>query len=305
MKVAAIDCGTNTLRLLVASLNPDGTLHEHARELSFVGLGEGVDATGEFRPDALQRAFLACDRYATIIDEQGCDKVRFVGTSAARDARNREELFEGVRQRLHVEPDLLSGDEEAALSFAGALSGVVVKAEPVLVMDAGGGSTELVRGDLDGTIRESRSMDIGSRRIRERFLLSDPPTDTQISRARAHIRRQLATSGVDLEAVRTFIGVAGTVTSLSAIVHKLPQYDRGKVHGSILDREQIEQVTDQLLSMSVAQVEQLGSAQPERAKVLCAGALIVDEVSQRVGCTNLIVSESDILDGIALRLLHP
>lgn len=302
-KVAAVDCGTNTLRLLIASLDADGTLVEHARRLTFVGLGQGVDATRRLHPEAMQRAFLACEEYDLLIKAQQVDAIRFVATSAARDALNRDEFFSGVRTRLGVEPDLISGDEESQLSFSGALSGVPVEHDPVLVMDSGGGSTELVRGTRDGKITESVSLDVGSRRVRERFLHSDPPTEDEISAARAFVRRLLSDSGLDLDAVRTFIGVAGTITSLSAVAQGLPSYDRARVHRSTMDRETIERVADRLLTMTEAEVAALGPVSGERAHVLCAGALIVDMVARQVGSSTLIVSESDILDGIALGML--
>lgn len=302
-KVAAVDCGTNTLRLLVASRAGDGTLVEHARSLTFVGLGQGVDATRRLHPEAIERAFRACEEYAQIITEQQVDEIRFVATSAARDASNRDEFFDGVRVRLGVEPELISGDEEAQLSFSGALSGVPVQADPVLVMDSGGGSTELVLGTREGQITASISLDVGSRRVRERFLHSDPPTEEEISAARAFVRRLLSDSGLDLESVRTFIGVAGTITSMSAVAQGLAVYDRTKVHRSTMDRETVERVSDRLLSLTEAQVAALGSVSAERAHVLCAGALIVDMVARRVGSATLIVSESDILDGIALGML--
>lgn len=304
MRVAALDCGTNTMRLLVAESNGQGGLTEVTRLVEFVGLGQGVDATGRFRPDALQRTFAACERYAAVIaDLGGVDASRFVATSATRDAENKEDLFGGVRSRLGIEPEVISGDEESQLSFRGAVFGVPVTAGPVLVMDSGGGSTELVRGRLDGTIIESTSIDIGSRRVRERYLLSDPPDDEEVSRARAAVRRLLGDANLDLESVRTFIGVAGTVTTMSAVQQGLSEYRRDKVHRSAMSRSEVGEVADRLLSMTVAEVAALGPVSPERATVLGAGALIIDEIAQRVGSSTLIVSETDILDGIALGLL--
>lgn len=303
MKVAAIDCGTNTIRLLIAEADGQGGLIEHDRRQAFVGLGQGVDANHRFDPAALQRVFGACESYAEQLRVHAVEAVRFVATSATRDATNKEDLFVGVRSRLGVEPEVITGEEESLLSFRGALSGVPVEADPVLVMDSGGGSTELVRGLADGTILESTSIDIGSRRVRERYLHSDPPTDEEISAARAAVRRILGEAGVDLESVRTFIGVAGTVTTMSAVVQGLPEYQRAKVHRSRLEREQIGQVTDRLLDLSIAEVARLGPVSPERATVLCAGALVIDEIAQRVGSSVLIVSETDILDGIALGML--
>lgn len=307
MKVAAIDCGTNTMRLFVAGLNSDGSLHEYERQVCFVGLGQGVDAHGVFAPDALNRAFNVCEQFSEIIADFDCEQARFVATSATRDAANREELFRGVRARLGIQPEVISGQEEAQLSFRGALSGIRSKGDPILVMDSGGGSTELVRGIGSGSdhahIEKSVSLDIGSRRIRERLLRSDPPTDDQIAQARELVRSQLDSAGVELSDIRTFIGVAGTVTTMSALAQHLRQYDRSLVHGSVLSRDMVHEVAERVLNASICEIVSWGPVQPQRAEVLCAGALIVEEVTARVGAGELVVSESDILDGIALSIL--
>lgn len=307
MRVAAVDCGTNTIRLLVASLNDDGSLHDLDRRLSFVGLGEGVDATGEFSTEALQRAFNACEQFAEVIGDLDAERARFVATSATRDAANRDELFRGVRARLGIRPEVITGDQEAHLSFRGALSGIRTKADSVLVMDSGGGSTELVRGLSGGhgvpEITRAVSLNIGSRRLRERLLRSDPPTSHEIAEARALVRRELDASGIELSDVATFIGVAGTVTTMSALAQHLRRYDRSRVHASVMDRETVHSVAERLLSSTVSEVVSWGPVQPARAEVLCGGALIVDEVASRMGTNELIVSESDILDGVALSML--
>jgi exopolyphosphatase/guanosine-5'-triphosphate,3'-diphosphate pyrophosphatase len=302
MKVAAIDCGTNTIRLLIEDFE-GGVGTEIVRTQEFVGLGQGVDATKKFAPEAMDRAFAACEKYAALIEENHCDKVRFIATSATRDAANREVFLDGIRSRLGIDPEVISGEEEAALGFSGVLSGVPINFDPVLVMDSGGGSTELVRGLSVGTILESVSLDIGSRRVRERYLRHDPPKDREISQARCQVRRLLTDCGMNLESVRTFIGVAGTVTTLSALNQRLPAYDRAKVHGSKIELDELGELTDRLLSMTVAEVAALGPVQPQRAQVLCAGALVVYEVAQLVGSSTLIVSEADILDGIARSML--
>lgn len=306
MKVAAIDCGTNTLRLFVAGLDADGGLREYDRRLTFVGLGEGVDATGAFAADALGRAFVACEQYAEVIADLDCRRARFVATSATRDASNREDLFSGVRARLGIEPEVISGLEESQLSFRGALSGIRCPRDPVLVMDSGGGSTELVRGSADGGgahIERGVSLDIGSRRLRERILHGDPPTAGQIAEARALVGEQLDGCGIGLSDIATFIGVAGTVTSMAALALNLHRYDRSRVHGAAISRETIQQVAERLLAATVADVTSWGPIQPQRAEVLCSGALIVAEVAARVGADELVASESDILDGIALGML--
>ncbi|HSN43734.1 MAG TPA: Ppx/GppA phosphatase family protein [Propionibacteriaceae bacterium] len=301
MKVAVIDCGTNSIRLLIMSTTDRG-LVEHDRRLELVRLGQGVDATGEFHPDALARTFAACGRFAAVIAAEQCDRVRFVATSAARDARNREAFFAGVRERLGVEVEVIEGEEEARLSFNGALAGVDVTAEPVLVIDIGGGSTEHVVGSASGRIDFATSLDIGSVRVRERFLVSDPPTDAEEAQARGFVGALLDASGVDFASIRTFIGVAGTVTSLSAIHQGLTTYDRHAVHGSVLTVTDVDALTRRLLASTIADVEATTCLPLKRAEVICAGALIADEIATRVG-TPMIVSESDILDGMAHELL--
>ncbi|QQY14190.1 Ppx/GppA family phosphatase [Cutibacterium avidum] len=300
--VAAIDCGTNSIRLLIASASPEGHLVEQARDLELVRLGQGVDASGAFHPDALERTFAACRTFAQAIAAHHCDEVRFVATSAARDVSNRDEFFDGVREALGIDAEVIAGTEEASLSFAGAMSGVEVNEEPVLVIDCGGGSTELVLGR--GTRIESQvSLDIGSVRLRERFLHDDPPTAEQIDAARTYVRKMLDECPVDVDAAQTVVGVAGTVTSLSAIHQGLTDYDRAKVHRSVLTVDQVATLTDKLLSSTVDEVEQMGPLKRRRAEVLCGGALIIDEVCHRTTAGELVVSETDILDGMALAML--
>jgi exopolyphosphatase/guanosine-5'-triphosphate,3'-diphosphate pyrophosphatase len=210
MRVAVIDCGTNTIRLLVADPGPGMSLSEVDRRLELVRLGQGVDATRRFHPDALARTFAAVDTYAARIRELGVGQVRFLATSAARDVSNRDEFFDGVRDRLGVDVDVISGDEEARLSFLGALSGGPVAVGPVLVMDVGGGSTELILGDLDGTVRVACSLDMGSVRIRERFLAGDPPTAAEVGAARAFVDQLLDSSGIPLAKAATWMTVRET-----------------------------------------------------------------------------------------------
>lgn len=228
--------------------------------------------------------------------------MRFVATSAARDVSNRDAFFAGVRQALGVDAEVIDGMEEASLSFAGAISGIQVIDEPVLVIDCGGGSTELVLGR--GSSIDSRvSLNIGSVRLRERFLHDDPPTVEQIDDARKYVREALDSCPVDVAAARTVIGVAGTVTSLSAIGQNLTDYDRAKVHRSVLTVGQISDLAGKLLSSTVDEVEQMGPLKRRRAEVLCGGAVIIDEVCRRATAGKLVVSETDILDGMALAML--
>lgn len=304
-RVAAIDCGTNSIRLLIAESAPDGGLADLDRRLEMVRLGQGVDATGEFHPDALARTFAATEHYAGLIAEHDVDvsRIRFVATSASRDAGNREDFFSGVRDRLGVAPEVITGDEEAGLSFAGALSRVHPSPDPVLVMDIGGGSTELIIGRRNGEITAGRSLDIGSVRLTERLMPSDPATDAEIDRARELVDVELQASGLDLPSVRSWVGVAGTATTLAAMHLELPAYDRDRVHGSVISTAEIPALFGRLHGRTADEIRTIPSMHPRRADVITAGALIAERVASRVAASELIVSESDILDGIALGLL--
>lgn len=300
--VAAVDCGTNSIRLLV--LRRDGDqLVELERQVRLARLGQGVDATGEFHPDALARTFAVCEEYAGIVADLGVERLRFVATSAARDVANRQVFFDGVEQRLGVVPDVISGDEEARLSSAGVLSGVTAPA-PVLVFDIGGGSTELVLLDGGDEVTRAVSLDVGAVRLRERLLPSDPPTAAELVAARRFVGELLDGSGVDFGQVRTAVGVAGTVTSATARVLGLSEYSRHAVHRSVLSRAQIQEVARHWTSVPVAEIEQEACMHPLRAGVIGAGAVILDEISARIPGGEVMVSETDILDGIALELLH-
>ena len=296
-RVAAIDCGTNSVRLLVAQGRPEGGFDELDRRLHLTRLGQGVDATGAFHTDAVARTFVALDDYAAELADLEVGRVRLVATSAARDARNREEFFAGVRERLGVEAEIISGEEEARLSFEGALSATPGAPVPVLVMDIGGGSTELA---LAGA---GLSLDMGSVRLRERFLHSDPPTAAEVAAARAFVDGLLDACGLDLAAARTWIGVGGTATALSALAQGLEVYDRARVHGSVVGLDDLAALADRLLGLTVAETTALPTMVPGRADVLCAGALICRAVGARTRLP-LAVSEADILDGLVLDLLR-
>ena len=306
-RVAAVDCGTNTIRLLIAEEQPGGGLTDLVRELEIVRLGQGVDATGELHPDALARTFAAAERFGERLRAYGVgpERTRLVATSATRDARNVEDFFAGMTARLGVRPEVISGLEEARLSFTGALSGVPEgSAGPVLVMDIGGGSTELVLGDVAGQIDHAVSLNIGSVRLTERFGLVGPLTAEARAAATAYVDGLL--DGLDWPAgllgrVGTWIGVAGTVTTLSALRQGLTTYDRSKVHGSVLTPDAISELADRLAARSADEIRGLG-VPAGRADVVTAGALIADRVAHHVR-RPMIVSESDILDGIALSLL--
>lgn len=305
-RVAAIDCGTNSIRLLIAERDASGRLIDLLRRLEIVRLGQGVDAAGEFHPDALDRTFAAVDQYAGLIDDAGVpvDCIHFVATSAARDAKNREVFFGGVRRRLGVQPDVITGDREAQLSFTGALSGSEGRAEPILVMDIGGGSTEVIVGFADGRIDRAISMDIGSVRLTERFLHTSPPTSDELEEATHYVDGLLDASGIEFAAVGTWIGVAGTATTLAAVYLNLDSYDRTRVHNSVIPREEVGALLNLLAAKSVAEIRAIPAMHPQRADVITAGTLIASRIAARLTpVKEMIISESDILDGIALSLL--
>jgi exopolyphosphatase / guanosine-5'-triphosphate,3'-diphosphate pyrophosphatase len=304
-RVAAIDCGTNSIRLLIAEPDGVGGLKDLERRLEVVRLGQGVDATGEFHPHALQRTFAAVDEYAELIKkaEVPVENVHFVATSATRDVKNRDALFAGIMERLGVLPDVISGETEAHLSFNGALSRVRPEGEPVLVMDIGGGSTELITGSVAGGLDSAVSLDVGSVRVTERFLKQNPVADVDLARAAAYVDELLADSGVDFGSIGTWIGVAGTVTTLAGVYLGLERYDRERVHGAVIPLPSVEEMLHQLAAMTVDQIRALPSMHPGRADVITGGALVEARIAARLNVEDLIVSESDILDGIALQLL--
>lgn len=304
--VAIIDCGTNTIRLLITESDGAGGLSEIDRQTKIVRLGQGVDASGEFHPDALARTFAQAEKYAQVIKEHNIpvDRIRFVATSASRDVRNRDEFFDGIRQRLGVTPDVITGDDEAALSFAGAISGAQNPQTPVLVTDIGGGSTELIIGNADGTADHAVSLDIGSVRLTERFLPGDPPSADDLARAAAYVDQLLDAEKIDWPGVRTWIGVAGTLTTLAAVDLELTEYDRTRVNGHRIKITDLVSIFERLSSMSADRIRQLGTVEPQRADVITAGALIATRIATRLTVESLIVSEADILDGAALELIN-
>jgi exopolyphosphatase/guanosine-5'-triphosphate,3'-diphosphate pyrophosphatase len=305
-RVAAVDCGTNSIRLLVADLDATaGTLTEIDRRMEIVRLGEGVDATGRLAPEALARTFAACDTYAAVIRETGAERVRFVATSASRDVENRDEFVAGVRERLGVEPEVVTGDEEAALSFAGAtreLAGSDL-GRPFLVVDIGGGSTELVLGDA--TVEAARSVDVGCVRMTERHLHDDPPTAAQVAAARADIDAAIELAGqtVPLERAVTLVGLAGSVTTVAAMALDLPEYDRDRIHHAQIPAAHVHRVARTLLGMRRAERASLPFMHPGRVDVIGAGALVLSALLHRVEVDVVVVSEHDILDGIAWSLV--
>jgi exopolyphosphatase/guanosine-5'-triphosphate,3'-diphosphate pyrophosphatase len=304
MRVAGIDCGTNSLRLLVADSTAAGTLDDITRQMRIVRLGQGVDRTGRLAPEALQRTRDALHEYAAMIRELGAERVRMVATSATRDASNRDEFVAMVHAELGVEPEIVTGQEEAALSFAGAVGGLPSLSGPVLVTDIGGGSTELVRGDDTGVIA-AVSMDVGCVRMTERHLRDDPPTAAQVAAVVADLNAALdaAADRVDLAAPAQLVGVAGTVTTLAAIALGLDHYDADAIHGSQLSADDVAAVTARLLAMTHDERAALPVMHPGRVDVIGGGALVLRTLVGRIGAASVVVSEHDILDGIAASLL--
>ncbi|HWG02031.1 MAG TPA: Ppx/GppA phosphatase family protein [Trebonia sp.] len=312
-RVAAIDCGTNSLRLLVADIDPGrGTLNDVDRRMEIVRLGQGVDRTGRLAPEALERTFAALRQYAEIISATAAQAVRMVATSATRDAENAGEFVDGVRAILGLEPEVISGGEEAALSFAGATaelpgSGI---AAPYLVLDVGGGSTEFVIGrgaDASTTVGAAISVDIGSVRLTERHLHGDPPEAAEVAAATADIDAALdvVADKTGAASAASLVGLAGSITTVAAIALGLPEYDPAAVHHSRHTAAAVHAVTEKLLGSSRAERAKIGSLHPGRVDVIGAGALILDRVMSRFGFAEVVVSEHDILDGIAWRLAAP
>ncbi|HEX4016491.1 MAG TPA: Ppx/GppA phosphatase family protein [Frankiaceae bacterium] len=308
-RVAGLDCGTNSLRLLVADLQPDGTLRDVVRDMQVVRLGEGVDRTGELSAAALERTFRVLREYARRCRELGAERVRMVATSATRDARNRDEFTRGVRDILGVDPEVITGEQEAALSFVGAtgdLRGRPDLADPYLVVDIGGGSTEFILGGPEGAVA-SRSVDVGCVRMTERHLHSDPAAAAELQAAEADIASAIADvrRTVDLGATRTLVAVAGTATTMTALALGLPAYDPERIHLSAVSLADVERIYSELAVMDGAQRAALGPMHPGRVDVIVAGALILREVVRAAGTGGMVASEHDILDGITLSLGQP
>lgn len=299
-RVAGIDCGTNSIRLLVADVHPEtGELVELDRRMTIVRLGQGVDKTGRLAPEALERTFAACRAYAEVIKELGAEKLRFVATSASRDAENRQDFVNGVVEILGVEPEVITGDQEAAFSFTGA-TGELHGDDRRLVVDIGGGSTEFVVGNKH--VEAARSVDIGCVRLTERHVRHDPPTAEEVAAIRADVRAalDLAAETVPIGTAETLVGLAGSVTTVAAIALGLPEYDSEKIHHSRISAERVAGVTDMLLASTHDERAAITVIHPGRVDVIIAGALVLREIVERVGASEVVVSEHDILDGIAL-----
>ncbi|ETZ70900.1 ppx/GppA phosphatase family protein [Mycobacteroides abscessus MAB_030201_1075] len=311
-RVAAVDCGTNSIRLLVSDIDDSGRLTDVHREMRIVRLGQGVDATGEFAPEAIERTRAALAAYTQLMTSLGVERVRMVATSAARDVSNRDVFFAMTAELLGVVipgaiAEVITGTEEAALSFAGAVGELDPAAAPFVVVDLGGGSTETVIGDSSG-VEASFSADIGCVRLTERCLHSDPPVADEIAAAREAVRAQLARTFevVPVRTAHTWVGVAGTFTTLAALAHRLDVYDPAAIHLSRVPLRRLAEVTSSLIAMPRAQRAALGPMHEGRVDVIGGGSIVVEELarelSERAGITELVVSEHDILDGIAISL---
>jgi exopolyphosphatase / guanosine-5'-triphosphate,3'-diphosphate pyrophosphatase len=309
-RVAAIDCGTNSVRLLIADAS-GGRLRDVHRETRIVRLGQGVDATGQFAPDAIARTRTALADYASLLQAHGVERVRMVATSAARDVTNRDVFFAMTADVLGaVVPgsvaEVITGEEEAELSFRGAVGELDSAAAPFVVVDLGGGSTEIVLGG--DRVVASYSADIGCVRLTERCLRSDPPTPKEVEAARQVVRERLevALGVVPVEGARSWVGLAGTMTTLSALAHNMTTYDSAAIHLSRVAGRDLLAVCERLIGMTRSQRAALAPMHEGRADVIGGGAIVVEELARelrtRAGIDELIVSEHDILDGIVLSI---
>ncbi len=298
MRIAAVDCGTNSIRLLIADVDGPTKLDIH-REMRVVRLGQGVDRTGELAPEALERTRLALEDYAATCRALGVERTRVVATSATRDARNRNDFSAMVSATLGVVPEVVTGQQEAALSFDGATRDLDPGEGPFLVMDVGGGSTELVLGTR--SVLAASSVDIGCVRLTERHFANDPPTPVQVAAAEADIDAALdrVRQDVPVGRARTVIGLAGSVTTVAALALALPGYDAGRIHLSRLAAADIAAVSRRLLTLTRSERTALPVMHPGRVDVIAAGALVLAVVVDRLGLSEVLASEADILDGIA------
>ncbi|MCH0538359.1 Ppx/GppA family phosphatase [Streptomyces sp. MUM 203J] len=313
-RVAAIDCGTNSIRLLVADIDPaTGSVTDLDRRMTIVRLGQGVDRTGRLAPEALERTFAACREYAAAIKELGAERLRFVATSASRDAENRDDFVRGVLDILGVEPEVITGDQEAEFSFTGATRELAGREEDdaqrrprkgeYLVVDIGGGSTEFVVGTEH--VLAARSVDIGCVRLTERHVRHDPPTGDEVAAVRAdiHAALDLAERTVPIREGRTLVGLAGSVTTVAAVALGLEAYDSAAIHRSRIAYEQVVEVTERLMAMTHDERAAIPVMHEGRVDVIIAGALVLRELMERIGAREVVVSEHDILDGIAWSLV--
>lgn len=300
-RVAAIDCGTNSIRLLIADIT-GGNFKEVVRTMEIVRLGQGVDQNKSFHPDAIARTLTAVEKFAQLITSKGVEKIRFCATSATRDASNRQVFTDGVKKILGVEVEVIPGEQEAALSFVGATKELSQSDGPFLVVDIGGGSTEFVFGSEK--VDFAKSVNIGCVRMSERHLNSQPPTMAQIAEAIIDIDMAIteAAKVVPISQAKSLVAVAGTATTVAAAALKLEEYDRYLIHLSRISTPSVYQVAAMFQSMTKDQLSALGYMHPGRVDVITAGALVLSRIMAATGASEFIASESDILDGIAWSL---
>ena len=302
-RVAAIDCGTNSIRLLIADIS-GGKFKEVLRDMEIVRLGQGVDENKSFHPDAINRTLAAVEKFKNQLAGKGVEKIRFCATSATRDAANRDLFIDGVRQILGVEVEVIPGEEEARLSFNGATKELLQSDAPFLVVDIGGGSTEFVYGNKE--VEFAKSVDIGCVRMSERHLKSQPVEMSQVAQAIIDIDKAIAQAAavVPISTAKTLVAVAGTATTIAAAALELKTYDRYAIHLSRIPAEKVHKVSAAFQAMTKSEISKLGFMHPGRVDVITAGSLVLSRVMAATGATEFVASESDILDGMAWSLIN-
>lgn len=302
-RVAAIDCGTNSIRLLIADIS-GGKFKEVLRDMEIVRLGQGVDENKSFHPDAINRTLAAVEKFKNQLAGKGVEKIRFCATSATRDAANRDLFIDGVRQILGVEVEVIPGEEEARLSFNGATKELLQSDAPFLVVDIGGGSTEFVYGNKE--VEFAKSVDIGCVRMSERHLKSQPVEMSQVAQAIIDIDKAIAQAAavVPISTAKTLVAVAGTATTIAAAALDLETYDRYAIHLSRIPAEKVHKVSAAFQAMTKSEISKLGFMHPGRVDVITAGSLVLSRVMAATGATEFVASESDILDGMAWSLIN-
>ncbi|MFY7762907.1 MAG: exopolyphosphatase [Candidatus Nanopelagicus sp.] len=302
-RVAAIDCGTNSIRLLIADIS-GGKFKEVLRDMEIVRLGQGVDENKSFHPDAINRTLAAVEKFKNQLAGKGVEKIRFCATSATRDAANRDLFIDGVRQILGVEVEVIPGEEEARLSFNGATKELLQSDAPFLVVDIGGGSTEFVYGNKE--VEFAKSVDIGCVRMSERHLKSQPVEMSQVAQAIIDIDKAIAQAAavVPISTAKTLVAVAGTATTIAAAALELETYDRYAIHLSRIPAEKVHKVSAAFQAMTKSEISKLGFMHPGRVDVITAGSLVLSRVMAATGATEFVASESDILDGMAWSLIN-
>ena len=301
-RVAAIDCGTNSIRLLIADITGDN-FKEVLRTMEIVRLGQGVDQNKAFQPDAIARTLSAVRLFKDHIASKGVEKIRFCATSATRDATNRNLFIDGVREILSIEVEVIPGEEEAELSFIGATKELRQSDAPFLVVDIGGGSTEFVFGSEK--VDFAKSVNIGCVRMSERHLNTQPPSMAQIAQAIVDIDIAItqAAAVVPITTAKTLIAVAGTATTVAAAALELTDYDRHMIHLSRISASNVHKVAASFQSMNKDQITSLGYMHPGRVDVITAGSLVLSRIMAATGASEFVASESDILDGMAWSLI--